>query len=90
MINEYQGFKICHALPTGGKAGKGRNKTTSIRAMLTTYPFSSKVFSYKVREQGAKELALKKALEWIDKMQEAVETILTTHGPGEIIVKPGN
>lgn len=75
MINEYQGFEIRHALPTGGKAGKGRNKTTSIRARMTTHPYYSKNFIYKVREQGAKEAALKKALGWIDKMQEAVETV---------------
>ncbi len=70
MIYRYKGYLIRKALPTGGKAGKGHNATSS----YTVYPesfvpgsFRTNVIRFKVGDVESQKVALRKCAEWIDR-----------------------
>ena len=68
-------YFIRHARPTGGKAGKGRNKTTSFQ--ITEYSESGyyvlKSYKFKVNDYGARAEALKKCLLFIKSLSPTKE-----------------
>lgn len=69
----YKGFVIKHARPSGGKAGKGRNKTTSIQVFKSN--MVRKSISYKKNDDNEYQLAVLKARDWIDKLLNSEPTV---------------
>jgi hypothetical protein len=66
MKNDFEerGFKFRHSIPSGGKAGKGHNDTTSIHVTNLSL-CKGKYFSYSVNDNSAYEEAIRKAKNWI-------------------------
>ena len=64
----YKGYTIAESHKTGGKAGKGNNRTASIqvREEMGEGYLLKKAFSYSLDREGAKEEAIQKAKDYID------------------------
>lgn len=58
------GYSITTALPTGGKAGKGHNKTSTVQVFKGD--MKVKQFVYKLMDFGGQGKAFKKAEKWIE------------------------
>jgi hypothetical protein len=65
MLYQVKGYVIKEARPTGGKAGKGCNKTTSLK--ICKGNFVLKYVRYKVSEPLSKGRAFGRSLKWIKK-----------------------
>lgn len=70
IVDDYRGFPIRLAKPTGGKAGLGCNKTSSIQIVSeqTDGCFTiERTIRYNVNDRPSFKKALNKAHTWIDK-----------------------
>jgi len=68
-IEEYRGFPIRFARQTGGKAGKGCNKTSTIQVVSEQTDGSviiEKTVRFNVNERPSFVKAMVKAREWVD------------------------
>jgi hypothetical protein len=65
----YKGFSFRQSLPTGGKAGKGRNKTRSIHVVSEKYA-KGRYFSYTIGDGIDLVRAITAAKKWIDKITQ--------------------
>lgn len=65
----YKGYTIQDASPTGGKAGKGHNKTTSVQVLERHGEGFVKLWHtrYKVGDMAARGRAVVRCIEWVDK-----------------------
>jgi len=61
---KYHGYTIDTARPTGGKAGKGRNKTSTVQVFGPDMML--KQFRYKVGGTLSFDTAWQKAKDWVD------------------------
>ncbi len=59
----YKGYRIKHANPTGGKAGKGCNKTSTIQVMDGSGRMLLKSVRYRVNDPKSRSEAVRKACE---------------------------
>ncbi len=66
MREEYKGFLIKTAKPTGGKAGKGRNKTTTLMVIDPVEGLLLKLFRYSVGDLQSFYSARLKAYSWVE------------------------
>lgn len=66
-MDSYKGFKFRHSLNTGGKAGKGSNKTRSIHV---TSLMHGRYFSYSLEDPNGWAKAVVKAKNWVDKIRD--------------------
>ena len=66
----YKGYKIKKCMPSGGKAGKGYNVTSTIQIFKEGESIIEKHIRYKNREHGAISGAVQKAKKWIDGVVE--------------------
>ena len=67
MREEYKGFVIKTAKPTGGKAGKGRNKTTTLMVFDPVEGLLLKLFRYTLNDLQSFYSARLKAYDYIEK-----------------------
>lgn len=77
---DYKGYRIVNALPTGGKAGKGHNKTSTIQVLdraTGRYRTMLKMFRYTVAKPCDRDRAVSKAMAWIDErmLNEAIDLL---------------
>lgn len=70
MRHYYLGHVIKHARQTGGKAGKGRNRTSTVQVLkeIGEYDVLVKHFRYVVGDRESELRAFRKAVEHIDKL----------------------
>lgn len=61
---KYKGYTICNARPTGGKAGKGCNKTSTVQIFKDN--MLMKAFRFRVGEVESYVVAKNRAKEWVD------------------------
>ncbi len=66
MREEYKGFLIKTAKPTGGKAGKGRNKTTTLMVFDPVEGLLLKLFRYTLGDLQSYYSARVKAYDYIE------------------------
>jgi hypothetical protein len=66
--NMYKGYLIGKAKDTGGKAGKGRNKTSTLQVFVLAGGryWKCKQFVFEVGNRESYQGAIDKAREWID------------------------
>ena len=70
---QYNGYEIKQAQKTGGKAGKGHNKTSTIQVQESVpagYTIK-KHFRYEVRNIASKQNAIQRAKDFVDQMIKA-------------------
>lgn len=64
-LGTYRDFHFC--LPeSGGKAGKGCNKTSTVQVFDPTNGFLVKQIRFSMSEQGAVANAVRKGKKWVD------------------------
>lgn len=64
----YKGYEIRSARPTGGKAGRGLNKTSTIQVLLSNQVM--KAFRFKVGDAASFDRATTTAKAFVDWMVE--------------------
>lgn len=75
---KYKGYLIRQASPTGGKAGKGHNRTSSVsvntlnytEAMRDRRPFGTTI-RFIVGDEASRRRAWEKAVDWINRAADA-------------------
>lgn len=63
---KYKGYTITTARPTGGKAGKGCNKTSTVQVFGPGGTTLEKQFRFKVGGTLSFDTAWQKAKDWVD------------------------
>lgn len=78
MQKVYRGYIIRVASPTGGKAGKGGNKTSSVSIVPAHFPADGKsafhhtTIRFNVHDLDSFRRAIKKAHAWVDARTPAI------------------
>ena len=82
---EYRGYRIRQASATGGKAGKGHNRTSSISVTPVNFPahggtYKSTVIRFNVFNPVGLAKAAVKARNWVDEVDAREAAELTATG----------